>query len=31
VPISERAHEEDPFAVFSEWASEEHEKAFGSL
>jgi antitoxin PrlF len=28
---AERAHEEDPFAVFIEWASEEDEKAFGSL
>ena len=26
-----RPLEEDPFAVFTEWASEEDEKAFGSL
>jgi antitoxin PrlF len=28
---AERSSEEDPFAVFTEWASEEDEKAFGSL
>jgi len=26
-----RPHEDDPFAVFTEWASEEDEKAYGSL
>jgi antitoxin PrlF len=28
---AEPGAEDDPFAVFTEWASEEDEKAFGSL